>query len=83
MKKIKIYADGASIEDIKVTNKNELVSGFTTNPSLMLSAGVKPRTFDDLNDAEKARYTDLLLKRQALEAMLTARIFPFELDATK
>ena len=49
----------------------------------MLSAGVKPRTFDDLNDAEKARYTDLLLKRQALEAMLTARIFPFELDATK
>ena len=41
MKKIKIYADGASIEDIKVTNKNELVSGFTTNPSLMLSAGVK------------------------------------------
>ena len=49
----------------------------------MLSAGVKPRTFDDLNDAEKARYTDLLLKRQALEAMLTSRIFPFELDATK
>lgn len=43
----------------------------------------EPRTFDDLNDAEKARYTDLLLKRQALEAMLTARIFPFELDATK
>ena len=52
-------------------------------PADMLSAGVKPRTFDDLNDAEKARYTDLLLKRQALEAMLTARIFPFELDATK
>ena len=49
----------------------------------MLAGGVKPRTFDDLNDAEKARYTDLLLKRQALEAMLTSRIFPFELDATK
>ena len=48
-----------------------------------IAAGLKPRTFDDLNDAEKARYTDLLLKRQALEAMLTARIFPFELDATK
>jgi transaldolase len=41
MKKIKIFADGASIEDIKVTNKNKLVSGFTTNPSLMLSAGVR------------------------------------------
>ena len=40
-----------------------------------IAAGLKPRTFDDLNDAEKARYTDLLLKRQALEAMLTARIF--------
>ena len=43
----------------------------------------EPKTYDDLTDAQKARYTDLLLKRQALEAMLTARIFPFELDATK
>lgn len=41
MSKIKIYADGASIEDIKLMNDNKLVSGFTTNPSLMLAAGVE------------------------------------------
>ena len=43
----------------------------------------QPKTYDDLTDAQKARYADLLLKRQALESMLTSRIFPFELDATK
>ena len=43
----------------------------------------QPKTYDDLTDAQKARYTDLLLKRQALEAMLTSRIFPFDLDATE
>ena len=36
----KIYADGANIEEIKKLNSNPLISGFTTNPTLMRKAGV-------------------------------------------
>ena len=39
--KIKIFADGAKIQDFKNLKKNKLIEGFTTNPSLMKSAGVK------------------------------------------
>jgi len=38
--KIKIYADGANINSIIKYNKNNIISGFTTNPSLMRSSGV-------------------------------------------
>jgi len=38
---IKIFADGASVQDLKVLKKNKLIKGFTTNPSLMRKAGVK------------------------------------------
>ena len=38
--KIKIYADGADINDMLVQLKNPLVKGFTTNPTLMRKAGV-------------------------------------------
>ena len=38
---IKLFADGASIDDIRGHNQNPLVSGFTTNPTLMRKAGVK------------------------------------------
>ena len=38
--KIKIFADGADIENIKTFAKNPLVKGFTTNPTLMRQAGV-------------------------------------------
>lgn len=43
MKKFNIeyYADGANIKDIIVGNKNNKIKGFTTNPSLMKSSGVK------------------------------------------
>ncbi len=37
---IKIFADGADIDEIKKLNSNDIVSGFTTNPSLMKIAGV-------------------------------------------
>src|SRR3990167_1752213 len=37
---IKIFADGADLEAIKKLNKNPLVKGFTTNPTLMRNAGV-------------------------------------------
>jgi len=39
--KIKIFCDTADINEIKKMNKNLLVEGFTTNPSLMKQAGAK------------------------------------------
>ncbi len=38
--KIKIFADGADIENIKTLCKNDLIKGFTTNPSLMKKKGI-------------------------------------------
>jgi len=37
---IKIFADGADLATMKEQAKNPLISGFTTNPSLMKAAGV-------------------------------------------
>ena len=39
--KIQIYCDSADLQTIKKLNKSSLVKGFTTNPSLMKSAGAK------------------------------------------
>ena len=39
--KTKIYCDSADLKIIKKLNNNSLVSGFTTNPSLMKLAGAK------------------------------------------
>ncbi|RYL95085.1 transaldolase [Sporolactobacillus sp. THM7-4] len=39
--KVKIYADGAVLDDMLSAYKSGFVSGFTTNPSLMKRAGVK------------------------------------------
>ena len=39
--KIKIFCDSADLKTIKKFNNNSLVSGFTTNPSLMRKAGAK------------------------------------------
>lgn len=36
----KIFADGAMLSEIAELNKNSLIEGFTTNPSLMRKAGV-------------------------------------------
>jgi len=38
---VKIYADGADLNQIELLNKNNIISGFTTNPSLMRKAGVE------------------------------------------
>tara|TARA_Y100000591_G_C21805671_1_gene684714 strand:+ start:821 stop:1537 length:717 start_codon:yes stop_codon:yes gene_type:complete len=38
---IKIFADGADIQEMLKLSENSLIKGFTTNPSLMKSAGVK------------------------------------------
>ena len=37
---VKLFADGADLEAIRVLAKNHLIKGFTTNPTLMRSAGV-------------------------------------------
>ena len=37
---VKVFADGADIEEMKSAYKNQVVDGFTTNPSLMAKAGV-------------------------------------------
>jgi transaldolase len=39
--KIKLYADGADRAQIVAAQANPLISGFTTNPTLMRAAGVK------------------------------------------
>jgi len=39
--KTKIFCDSADFETIKKLNNNSLVSGFTTNPSLMKQSGAK------------------------------------------
>ena len=40
-KKIKIYLDTADVQSILSYNKNKLVRGFTTNPSLMKKSNIK------------------------------------------
>ena len=75
--KIKIYADGADRDGILGLYKNELVKGFTTNPSLMAKAGNKDyRAFaKDILSAIKDRpfsfevFTDDIadMERQAAE----------------
>ncbi len=39
--KVKIFADGANLESMLAFAENPLISGFTTNPSLMHGAGVR------------------------------------------
>jgi transaldolase len=41
LKQVKIFADGADIDGILVLYKNPLISGFTTNPTLMRKAGIE------------------------------------------
>ncbi|MDA8561857.1 transaldolase [Gammaproteobacteria bacterium] len=38
--KTKIFADGANIKEILDLNKNPMIKGFTTNPTLMREAGI-------------------------------------------
>lgn len=41
LRNISIFADGADIRTIKNSLNNKLISGFTTNPSLMRKSGIK------------------------------------------
>lgn len=39
--KVKVFADGADLKSMVEFSKNPLIQGFTTNPSLMYTAGVR------------------------------------------
>jgi transaldolase len=39
--RIKLYCDGANLEDIRRLSSDEKIQGFTTNPTLMKKAGIK------------------------------------------
>lgn len=39
--KIKLFADGAGLDQIKILNQQSHISGFTTNPSLIRQAGIE------------------------------------------
>jgi len=39
--KVKLFADGADIDGIREMAANEMIAGFTTNPTLMRKAGIK------------------------------------------
>lgn len=39
--RIKMFADGANLEELRVFAGNPLVAGFTTNPTLMRKAGIQ------------------------------------------
>ena len=39
--RIKVYADGADVDQMLALGTNPLICGFTTNPTLMLKAGVR------------------------------------------
>ena len=41
---VKIFADGANLEEMLKIYESGLVQGFTTNPSLMKKGGVKSIT---------------------------------------
>ena len=41
VKQVKIFADGADMEGILALYRNPLISGFTTNPTLMRKAGIE------------------------------------------
>ena len=55
--KIKIFADGADIEDMKTAYKQGIVRGFTTNPTLMKKAGITD--YEAFAKAVLAEITDL------------------------
>ena len=40
IQKIKIYADGANINSFRNLKDDDLIQGFTTNPTLMKQAGI-------------------------------------------
>ena len=38
---VKLFADGANLDQILELNENQMIKGFTTNPTLMRQAGIQ------------------------------------------
>ena len=57
--KIKLYADGADVDEMKKMYKRDIVHGFTTNPTLMRQAGVK--NYEEFARKVLAEITDLMI----------------------
>ena len=66
--KINIYADGASEKDFVTLNKKKIVSGFTTNPSLMKKNGI----------TNYKKFAKKILKR--INKPISFEVFDDELD---
>ena len=73
---IKIFADGANKQDIIELNKNQRISGFTTNPTLLRKAGIsnyKEFALDILSIIDKPISFEVIaddlneMERQAIE----------------
>ena len=60
--KIKIFADGANIQEIFLLNKKKYISGFTTNPSLM-----KKQNINDYKSFAKKILTKIKKKPLSFE----------------
>ena len=56
---IKLYADGADVEEMKEVYRMGIVRGFTTNPTLMRLAGVE--NYEAFAKEVLAEITDLMI----------------------
>ena len=56
---IKLYADGANVEEMKEVYRMGIVRGFTTNPTLMRLAGVE--NYEAFAKEVLAEITDLMI----------------------
>ena len=45
MTNTKIFLDGANLDDVEKLSSEDIISGFTSNPSLMFNSGIK--NYDD------------------------------------
>ena len=56
---IKLYADGADVNEMKETYRKGIVRGFTTNPTLMRQAGIE--NYEKFAKEVLAEITDLMI----------------------
>ena len=75
--RIKIYLDGANIEDVKSVGKEDYISGFTSNPSLMSKSGIT-----NYNDFIK-KFIDLENKKPISFEVVSDTLEEMERDARK
>mgnify|MGYP003989964731 CR=1 FL=1 len=75
--KIKIYLDGANIEDVIKIGKEDYISGFTSNPSLMSKSGIT--NYNDFIE----KFTDLENDKPISFEVVSDTLEDMEIDARK